>query len=118
MLVNAVAPAESLGAVNGVGQTIASGVRALGPALGGVSWAASLRLFRAVGGSSWGHQFMPFAMAAVVSLATIFVYRGVHLEAELLEDVNSNSNGNGNGNPPPPPPPPAEGGSGASLHKR
>ena len=83
ILVNAVSPKESLGAVNGVGQTLASAVRALGPALGGLFWAWSLTLFKFLGlESSWGHQFLPFLFAAMVALATLAVYAKVKLPME------------------------------------
>jgi MFS family permease len=83
ILVNAVSPKESLGAVNGVGQTLASAVRALGPFLGGVFWAWSLTFFKYIGlESSWGHQFLPFLFAAVVALATLLVYAKVKLPME------------------------------------
>ncbi len=42
LLVNLAAPPKDLGSVNGVGQTVSSLVRAMGPALGGVLWAFSL----------------------------------------------------------------------------
>jgi MFS family permease len=83
ILVNAVAPKESLGAVNGVGQTLASAVRAAGPALGGLFWAWSLTLFKYLSfESSWGHQFLPFLFGAVVALATLGVYAKVKLPME------------------------------------
>jgi MFS family permease len=83
ILVNAVAPKESLGAVNGVGQTLASAVRAAGPALGGLFWAWSLTFFKYLNlESSWGHQFLPFLFAAIVALATLGVYAKVKLPME------------------------------------
>lgn len=83
ILVNVVAPKESLGAVNGVGQTLASAVRAAGPALGGLFWAWSLTLFKYLGfESSWGHQFLPFLFGAMVALATLGVYAKVKLPME------------------------------------
>ena len=79
ILVNAVSPVADLGAVNGVGQMLSSAARALGPALGGVSWAASLRLFAALGLPPAGHQFLPFAFAAGVAAGTTLIYRRVEL---------------------------------------
>ncbi|KAL4856775.1 Protein ZINC INDUCED FACILITATOR-LIKE 1 [Chlorella vulgaris] len=71
ILVNAAAPKESLGAVNGAGQSLASLVRALGPALGGLSWGWSSLL---VGQDWWPHwvphQYLPFVAAALVALVT------------------------------------------------
>lgn len=95
ILVNTVAPKESLGAVNGVGQTLASAVRAAGPALGGLFWAWSLTLFKYFEiDSSWGHQFLPFLFGAVVALATLGVYARVKvpMETQII------------GTSPPPPP--------------
>lgn len=84
ILVNRSAPPGTLGAVNGVGQTIASAVRAAGPALGGLGWAASLAVG---GGGSWlgglaaaGHQALPFVATAALLLATQLIYCGSTLE--------------------------------------
>jgi len=86
ILVNESAPPGTLGSVNGVGQTLASAVRAVGPALGGFSWAWSLQLFKALGApSTFGHQFLPFSIAAGVSLATVGVYAA--LEPKPSEPV-------------------------------
>ncbi len=68
VIVNVVAPRESMGAVNGVGQTIAASVRTAGPAMAGVLWSASL-------GLAWGgHEFLPFSAAAVAALVTQVLY--------------------------------------------
>lgn len=87
IMVNSVAPKGSLGAVNGVGQTLASAVRAAGPALGGILWGSSLVLFKSMGTDPWGHQFLPFAFGAVVALCTLWVYKRVELplEVEVVE---------------------------------
>ena len=72
VLVNSVAPKDALGAVNGVGQTIASLVRAVGPICGGWAWDISLQLFNA----HRLHQYLPFLLAAAVGiLADVVVYR-------------------------------------------
>ncbi|KAI8101150.1 hypothetical protein M9435_001258 [Picochlorum sp. BPE23] len=81
VLVNLAAPKESLGEVNGLGQTLASGVRALGPFLGGVMWASSIRLF-AIMGNAWGHQFVPFALSALVAFCTLFIYYNIDISEE------------------------------------
>jgi hypothetical protein len=82
ILVNAAAPKQSLGAVNGAGQSLASLVRALGPALGGLSWGWSSLL---VGQDWWPHwvphQYLPFVAAALVALVTDGVYWGLRLPA-------------------------------------
>ena len=75
ILVNACAPVESLGAVNGVGQSLASLVRALGPALGGLSWAWSLQLAELAWWPGWlPHQYLPFVLAGLLALGTDVVY--------------------------------------------
>ncbi|KAI3429316.1 hypothetical protein D9Q98_005411 [Chlorella vulgaris] len=83
ILVNAAAPKQSLGAVNGAGQSLASLVRALGPALGGLSWGWSSLL---VGQDWWPHwvphQYLPFVAAALVALVTDGVYWGLRLPAD------------------------------------
>jgi len=61
--------------VAAAGQTLASFVRGVGPALGGVLWAASLELHVP------GHQFVVFAVIAAQSLATWLLYGFVHIEA-------------------------------------
>ena len=59
--------------MNGLGQTLASFVRALGPALGGMLWAWSLGFF-----PGWGHQFLPFAFVVVIVVGTDWlVYRSI-----------------------------------------
>lgn len=76
IIVNAAAPPDALGAVNGVGQSLASLVRALGPALGGLSWALSLQLAEQRWWPAWlPHQYLPFAAAAAMALGTDAVYR-------------------------------------------
>jgi hypothetical protein len=75
ILVNAAAPEGKLGAVNGAGQSLASLVRALGPALGGLSWGWSHQLAAAPGWPAWlPPQFLPFAGAAALLFATDTVY--------------------------------------------
>jgi hypothetical protein len=69
----ACAPQEQLGAVNGVGQTLAAFVRGVGPALGGVLWAASLELQQA------GQQFLTFTIIALLAFGTWLLFRQVAL---------------------------------------
>lgn len=71
--VNAAPAQEQLGAVNGVGQTLAALVRGVGPALGGILWAASLGLH------ARGQQFVTFVIIAAVAAGTIVLYRFVRL---------------------------------------
>lgn len=66
--------------MNGLGQTLASFVRALGPALGGLLWAWSLEFF-----PGWGHQFLPFVAVVLVVVGTDWlVYRSI--EQRPLEE--------------------------------
>ncbi len=73
IMVNAAPVPEQLGVVNGVGQTLASLVRGIGPALGGVLWAAFLQV------PMPGRQFLTFVAVAVTALAADLVYRRVSL---------------------------------------
>ena len=57
----------------GAAQTLAAFVRAVGPALGGLSWALSLRL------ATPGHQFLAFACVALGLAATRVLYGFVKL---------------------------------------
>ena len=57
----------------GAAQTLAAFVRAVGPALGGLSWALSLRL------ALPGHQFLAFALVSVGLAATRVLYGFVRL---------------------------------------
>lgn len=68
MQVNNAGPRSQLGAINGAGQAVAAFVRALGPALGGVLWGASLHL------PVPGHQYFVFALVtgAMVLLQIIY----------------------------------------------
>lgn len=95
MIVNAAAPKESLGAVNGAGQSIASLVRALGPALGGLSWAWSLQLAAQHWWPAWlPHQFVPFVITALMALGTDLIYWGLRMPSEG-EEAGSGAAGNG-----------------------
>jgi hypothetical protein len=72
-LVNLAAPKESLGQVNGAGQTLASAVRALGPWLGGILWSLSLVVFKSLGIPS-GHQWVPFALPVMLAVGCLSIY--------------------------------------------
>ncbi len=73
VLVNLAAPKESLGQVNGAGQTLASAVRALGPWLGGILWSLSLVVFKSLGIPS-GHQWVPFALPVMLAVGCLSIY--------------------------------------------
>lgn len=68
IMVNAAPSPDQLGDVNGVGQTLAAFVRGIGPALGGILWAASLGLHVP------GHQFLTFAVIALVAVGNWFLF--------------------------------------------
>ena len=72
VLVNEAAPKGSIGLVNGAGQTLASAVRALGPALGGGLWGFASGSLRPPLG-----QFLPFFLVSVGLLASSLVYTKV-----------------------------------------
>jgi len=68
--INVAAPPGDVGLVNGAGQTIASFVRAAGPAAGGVLWGAA-SLLRP------GGQFLPFALVAAAMAAAARLFHHV-----------------------------------------
>lgn len=100
ILVNAAAPEGSLGKVNGVGQSIASLVRAAGPALGGLAWAWSLQLAALPAWPAWlPHQYLPFVLVALLAMGTDLVYRSFRLPGEGQEvGAGGGSKGGGHGN--------------------
>ena len=66
MLINGSAPQASLGAVNGLGQSLAAFSRTVGPLVGGGVWAASL---------AWGdwHHLVVYVIAAALAALTYAV---------------------------------------------
>ena len=72
VLVNEAAPRESIGLVNGAGQTLASFVRAVGPALGGGLWGFAATSLRPPLG-----QFLPFFLVRLGLVASSLVYTRV-----------------------------------------
>lgn len=68
ILVNATPSPAQLGAVNGAGQTLASLVRGVGPAVGGVMWAAALQL------QLPGQQYMPFVVISCITVGAWLLY--------------------------------------------
>jgi hypothetical protein len=67
-IVNRFAPPSKRGAVNGTAQSLASGVRALGPFLGGLMWA----VFSGLPGP--GSQLIPFFIISATAAGTISIY--------------------------------------------
>jgi len=66
VFINAAARGHSLGAVNGIGQSVASAMRALGPTIGGAVFSASLRL-----GPVWLHTGIVSIMMALLMIVTL-----------------------------------------------
>jgi hypothetical protein len=72
ILVNALPPPQHLGQVNGVGQSLASLARGLGPGLGGVLWGASVKL------GTPGVALLPYGLVAGTALGGWMIYCFVH----------------------------------------
>jgi hypothetical protein len=68
-----VAPSGEMGTVNGAAQTLASFMRAIGPALGGLTWALCTRIKAPL------HQALPFVVVSIGFLATRLLYSYVDL---------------------------------------
>jgi MFS family permease len=77
MLINGSAPQASLGAVNGLGQSLAALSRTVGPLVGGGVWAASL---------AWGdwHHMVVYSIAAALAALTYVV--SLSLRKKVNED--------------------------------
>ena len=68
ILVNITSPLEDIGPVNGFGNMLAAGMRALGPALAGQLWAVSLAVVDS------GAQLVAFGVVASAFLCTRLLY--------------------------------------------
>ena len=76
ILVNLTAPLEDIGPVNGFGNMLAAGMRALGPALAGQLWALSLAVVDS------GAQFVAFGVVGLsLPLHSALVRPHAHLSA-------------------------------------
>jgi hypothetical protein len=93
ILVNALPPPQQLGQVNGVGQSLASLARGLGPGLGGVLWGASVRFHRP------GAALLPYGLVALTALGGWCIYWFVHMPEgiEVSRGVESSSSSSGEG---------------------
>lgn len=69
VMVNALSRPEQLGAVNGVGQTLASLARGVGPAVAGVLWGATVEGLRVQGA-----QMVPYLMVALTAILGLVIY--------------------------------------------
>lgn len=66
-IMNQVAPEGKLGELNGIGQGLGSIVRTVGPASGGLLWAASMKMHVAY------HQFFAFSLMSMISAGVYYV---------------------------------------------
>lgn len=93
ILVNAAATAfdpNALGVINGVGQSLASGMRAVGPTLGGVIWSVSLAW-------GWGHQWYVFVVILVFCLCAAWLYEKVEVGRPEKKDDREEEKARGRG---------------------
>jgi MFS family permease len=88
--INVSSPPGDVGLVNGAGQTIASAVRAAGPAAGGALWGAS-SLLRP------GGQFLPFALVACAMAAAARLFHHVTPPPDEVELFHSGRRAGGRG---------------------
>lgn len=83
IVVNTSVDPQQLGAVNGVGQSLASLARGVGPAVGGLLWGLTVHLQ----GHVHGAQLIPFACVAGTAVMALLLYAFVKpnepVEAEL-----------------------------------
>lgn len=68
IMVNAAPRPDQLGSINGIGQTVASAVRGIGPAVGGLLFSMALGLHKP------GQQFLPWAIVTSAALAAWALY--------------------------------------------
>jgi hypothetical protein len=64
MLINNSAPEKDLGLVNGVGQSMASAARCIGPAIGGALWSLGVRI---------NFLFLNFFVICLLLVLAIFI---------------------------------------------
>lgn len=78
---------QQLGAVNGVGQSLASLARGIGPAAGGLLWGMTVNLQ----GHVIGAQLLPFACVASTAVVALLIYAFVKPTDGV--EVSSNQHG-------------------------
>lgn len=93
LLVNTSAPTSELGAVNGLGQTLAAAMRALGPLGGGASWSGAISLARDNGAAADTcpglYAYIPYGCRAVLVVAAIAAACALpKAPPPLLDDVD------------------------------
>lgn len=74
IVVNTSVDSQQLGAVNGVGQSLASLARGVGPAVGGLLWGMTVHLQGHIAGA----QLLPFACVAGTAVVALLIYAFVH----------------------------------------
>jgi hypothetical protein len=84
MLINNSAPEKELGLVNGLGQSLASAARCIGPAVGGALWSLSVRT---------NFLFLNFLFVQVLLIGAVVMGSYLPISIDYGDDV-SNSNGN------------------------
>ena len=91
LLVNTSAPMSELGAVNGLGQTLAAAMRALGPLGGGASWSGALSLARDSGAAAETcpgvYAYLPYGARAFL------VSRTALKHAQVYDELNHPADG-------------------------
>jgi MFS family permease len=70
IVVNTSVEPQQLGEVNGVGQSLASLARGVGPAVGGLLWGITVHLQGRVAGA----QLLPFACVAATAVTALVIY--------------------------------------------
>lgn len=70
IVVNTSVEPEQLGEVNGVGQSLASLARGVGPAVGGLLWGITVHLQGRIAGA----QLLPFACVAATAVTALVIY--------------------------------------------
>ena len=88
MLINGSAPQSSLGAVNGLGQTLAAAARTVGPLVGGGVWSGTI---------GWGsyHHFVVYIIVGVLCAVTYWVGAKAEERIVYVEDGAKGQSGKG-----------------------
>lgn len=82
-IMNQVAPEGKLGELNGIGQGLGSIVRTIGPASGGLLWAASMNM------QVEYHQYFAFSLMSLIG--TVVLYLSTFLENKKVQDEDKHT---------------------------